>query len=467
VTESAILFLLRGLVEKSLVLAGEHGGETRYHMLETLRQHGAEKLHEAGEDTLLRARHLHWFLDLAERGKLGHRGPEEEWWRLRLQREMDNCRSALVWSHAEQDQQDTALGLAASLARFWWLNGFAGEGAAWIDRLLAGAPPNLTRAKALAAAAWLALRRGDPAARQLAEAALSLARELGDQRLIVTILHYLGDARFVDGDSAGARAALEEGLTLAEAMHWPYGIYPILRILGQVMAALGLQGEAVDCLRHAVALAREQQDLHMVSLIESVQGAVLLDMGDVAAARENLAEGLALGPDRSAAQAAQKLALLAGLEVAEGDMTRAFTLAGAATSLITIAQGQFPHWSLARLERDLKPAYETLNPIARATAWARGAAMCLDEAVSYALRRDVPTPMRPPLTEREREVAILLSQGLSNRDLATQLVISENTAKRHVEKILAKLGLHSRAKIASWAIQSGLVGTGPVQDRAR
>lgn len=63
---------------------------------------------------------------------------------------------------------------------------------------------------------------------------------------------------------------------------------------------------------------------------------------------------------------------------------------------------------------------------------------------------------RDPLTSREREVATLIARGLSNREIATQLSIAERTAVSHVEHIMNKLGLHSRAHIAAWAVRHGL-----------
>ncbi|HEY1296434.1 MAG TPA: LuxR C-terminal-related transcriptional regulator, partial [Chloroflexota bacterium] len=61
-----------------------------------------------------------------------------------------------------------------------------------------------------------------------------------------------------------------------------------------------------------------------------------------------------------------------------------------------------------------------------------------------------------PLTEREREVATLLAKGMSNREIAATLVISESTAEVHVKHILSKLGLRSRSQVAAWAAQRDL-----------
>ena len=66
----------------------------------------------------------------------------------------------------------------------------------------------------------------------------------------------------------------------------------------------------------------------------------------------------------------------------------------------------------------------------------------------------------PNLTRREREVAILVGQGLTNREIAARLFISERTAESHVEQIRGKLGFHSRSQIAAWVTSGGLTGNG-------
>ena len=63
------------------------------------------------------------------------------------------------------------------------------------------------------------------------------------------------------------------------------------------------------------------------------------------------------------------------------------------------------------------------------------------------------------LTKREQDVARLVAQGHSNRDISRQLVITEGTARVHVERILGKLDLHSRVQLAVWALSSGLLAT--------
>jgi non-specific serine/threonine protein kinase len=97
--------------------------------------------------------------------------------------------------------------------------------------------------------------------------------------------------------------------------------------------------------------------------------------------------------------------------------------------------------------------------------WSEGRAMPLGEVVAYAMRDEPEAPVasrpageRPlgPLSPRESEIAALVAQGRSNREIAATLYISERTAANHVQHILDKLGLHTRAEIAAWAARRGL-----------
>ena len=101
------------------------------------------------------------------------------------------------------------------------------------------------------------------------------------------------------------------------------------------------------------------------------------------------------------------------------------------------------------------------------TAFAEGKAMELEEAVEYAFSEEEsaaplsPAPEQPSadevptLTHREEEVATLVAQGMTNRQIATKLAISEHTAATHIRRILKKLELHSRAELATWITVQG------------
>jgi DNA-binding NarL/FixJ family response regulator len=66
-----------------------------------------------------------------------------------------------------------------------------------------------------------------------------------------------------------------------------------------------------------------------------------------------------------------------------------------------------------------------------------------------------------PLARRQRQVAALIAQGLTNREIGAELVIAESTVETYVKGILRKLRFRSRAQIAAWAVQQGLLATPP------
>jgi non-specific serine/threonine protein kinase len=113
-----------------------------------------------------------------------------------------------------------------------------------------------------------------------------------------------------------------------------------------------------------------------------------------------------------------------------------------------------------------------LRDQAFAAAWAEGRTVTLEEAIALALAQPEPAPAalangptvaKPadPLTGREREVAALIARGFSNRQIAEELVIAERTVHAHVGNILGKLGFPSRAQVAAWAVEQGLLTARP------
>jgi predicted ATPase len=104
-TSHAILPLLEMLIEKSLVVTEELGsGTARYRLLETVRQYSAEKLQEAGEEALVHARHLTYFLQLAEEAEQQLRGSDQARWLNLLETDQDNLRAALEWNPPEREE---------------------------------------------------------------------------------------------------------------------------------------------------------------------------------------------------------------------------------------------------------------------------------------------------------------------------------------------------------------------------
>jgi predicted ATPase/class 3 adenylate cyclase/DNA-binding CsgD family transcriptional regulator len=201
-----VLDQLTLLVDKSLVVAENTGGRTRYRLLETVRQYALEKLGESGEADAVRSRHRDYYTSMAALLD----APARTDYQQRLDQtevEMDNLRSALGWN-LETSDTEHALSLASSLQPFWLTRGRMLEGRAWFDTVFAQDDlnnlemPAAVRARALADTAVLKLWVGGSMGR--AERALAIARELGDPALLARTLTACG---FIAGASYNAEAA--------------------------------------------------------------------------------------------------------------------------------------------------------------------------------------------------------------------------------------------------------------------
>jgi predicted ATPase/DNA-binding SARP family transcriptional activator len=170
-TEDDTLDLLTRLVDKSMVTAARRAGRSRYHVLETLRAYGRQRLREAGTDDAIGSRHARYFTDLAEHAARGLHSADERSWVERTLPDYDNLRVAFERAASDRDA-DLALRLVTSLPELVHLR-VSYEAAGWAERVLDFAPPGhplfAATAGAAARGAW---NRGDfSRARQLAERA--------------------------------------------------------------------------------------------------------------------------------------------------------------------------------------------------------------------------------------------------------------------------------------------------------
>jgi predicted ATPase/DNA-binding CsgD family transcriptional regulator len=510
-----VLDLLLALVDKSLVVAEEHGQQMRYRLLETIRQYGAEHQRAAGEDGALRTRHLDWFLALAETAWPELTGPEQGQWLDRLEREHDNFRAALAWSQEASDPE-AGLRLAWALYRFWWWRGHLSEGRRWLARALERDVPRRgqARARALNAAAVLARAQADyTPARSLFEESLAIFRELGDRWGIANALQNLGSVSLLQGDYAAAATLIDESLALWRELGdtWGIGVAlgmrgalaldlrdyeragPLLEeslALGQklgdtwtIAGQLGIlaelareqgQYERARALLEALSLGQELGDRGGVAWSLSQLGRVACKQGDykeaIALCRESLRIFRERGESWGIAMCLESLARVAGATGQPEHAARLFGAAGTIREVIGFAvppalQGRH----LASHEQNVATVRSELAEGAFARAWAEGRATSLEQAIELAL-----APLEPagppdraphpssvvdsssPLTRREQEVAALVARGLTNRQVAEALVISERTASTHVTNILGKLGFATRAQVAAWAARQGL-----------
>ena len=447
---TAIVGLLDELVKKSLVALGQDAEDRpRYHLLETIHAYAREKLGRGAACSRLRVRHRDWFLEFAEQAEPHLLGPDQATWLAYLELEHDNLRAALELSIERRDA-GVATRLGAALWRFWYVRGHFFEGRAWLDRALA-LPGEASRARvvALFGASTLSFEQGDLArGRQLAATGRETALELGDEPLAAITLLLFGNIARIEGNYAAARRAYKELADLKRRQPEPYPqTLPIaLGALGHVELAEGRPREARRYYQEALAIEQAAGQRKDAANLLYRLGETALEEGKHAEARahfeESQALALTLGDQQRLAYVFEGLA---ALEVAYGQVARARRLAGAAAGLRerigTPRLGPERTW----LERRLAPIGGLSQP-----------ACDLDEALALS-RTPEPRlrmlPQRPleavRLTAREQQVAALVTEGLTNREIATALGTTPHTTAHHISSIMNKLGVHRRAQLAA------------------
>ncbi|WP_329117129.1 ATP-binding protein [Streptomyces sp. NBC_01465] len=451
---------LIALVDKSIVIRREGEGDDRYRMLDTIREYGAERLAASGEGQGLARRHRDHFLHIAREGYAGWFGPAQIAWMHRLDREIDNLRAAMEWSLSTPGEEAGAVAVSGALTGLWIGMGRALEGSRWSARAgatgaggpadramldfqrgacqviggqweeaadcylraaegygLAGDAHGRTQSLVYLSITYIHLGRTEEAARNDTEIDRSV-RDLGDRHLLAMHLRNAGDRSLRLGDPAAAEEILLRALdTFPPGEAWATGVTRFFLALARIA-----DGDAAGAQEHG------RQALRSFALLPDVFG-----IGNVAAV---LGWALVL-QDRHV-----EAAVLAG--VAAG------TRYGDVPLLVgdPLLLGLHAHFR--------EQAEQALGEAEFARLYAQGAAMELRRAVALALGEPPdpepgPAPLRTldVLTRREREVAALVHQGLSNREIAEKLVISKRTADAHVEHILAKLGFGSRGEIAA------------------
>jgi DNA-binding CsgD family transcriptional regulator/tetratricopeptide (TPR) repeat protein len=218
-----VLDQLTLLVDKSIVVAENTSGRTRYRLLETVRQYALERLGESGEADDVRARHRDHYVSVVDVLNTPAR-PDYRECLAGVDDDIDNLRTAFRWS-LEAGDTDTALRLASSLFPVWQDGGRNGEGLAWLDSALSPeasmspvAPALLARAlmdRVMLVAWTLRSDSLDESAR-----ALAMAREVGDPALVIRGLIARGVSTYLDEEMA--TAAFAEATELAQGLHDPW-----------------------------------------------------------------------------------------------------------------------------------------------------------------------------------------------------------------------------------------------------
>jgi predicted ATPase/class 3 adenylate cyclase/DNA-binding CsgD family transcriptional regulator len=425
-----ILDQLALLVDKSLVIAENSSGRTRYRFLETVRQYAQEKLGESGEAEAVRSRHRDHYtamaalLDAPARSDYQHRVEQAD-------EEMDNLRNSFGWS-IEAGDIAGALELASSLQPLWLSRGRIQEGLAWFDAVL---PDNAilddmeprVRARSLADKAvlysWISMYNladaeqalgiarelDDPAlrvralfacgsasvydaevsGRYLAEAS-DLARVLGDRLRLSQILIQQAQAAFVAGDPAAVRAAGEEGRDLADAIGDGFGSRQCRwRLAGAPL----FEGDLVESIvQHRAVIAESEANHDIMSLATAlmVLPHALAYHGEIDAALATAEAGIESATELGDVYLGGNYMALSVSQLAAGDIAAASEAADAGWSHLgglygtaSINSAYIAQTSLAR--GDLVAARNAVDDAVAATAgWFLAAALMIRARIAVA-----------------------------------------------------------------------------------
>ncbi|MEU8797303.1 LuxR C-terminal-related transcriptional regulator [Spirillospora sp. NPDC048819] len=460
-----IVEVLTGLLEKSIVQRADRGGRVRYRMLETLREYGAERLTARGPGEVDRLRHrcFDWYAELLRRARTELPSAAQVDWLAWFGRERANIRAVLgqVLPTADEETIRDALG---TLGRFWALNGILGESRHWMDRLLErrdttgrGWSDFLT-----VAALTMTLQNDLAVSGELLERALAQARAEDDQEGVAAALGGQGVAALFAGDFDLSLQLLGT----ADEMYGEAGNDDLFILLTEVFRGLAylFRNDLTAAITHAgqaVRLGEERGELWARSYGMLVWGLALWLGGDLDEAMERLRQALRIKRDLG-----DELGMTLGLEgiagclCSSGEFVRSAMLLGASDRMRESTQTSWfgPHHAILR-EIYIDQTVKALGRERFQAAFEEGKRLPLAYAIEDALRESTTAPGEPagkpadaahPLTEREFQVAGLVAEGLSNRDIAERLTIAKRTADSHVEHILAKLGYSSRAQIAVW-----------------
>jgi predicted ATPase/DNA-binding CsgD family transcriptional regulator len=458
-----VLRELRALVANSLVRRTDHpGGDSRYMLLETVREFGVECLQKSDEAAIIHRRHAAYFLALAERVEAQANTGEREAWLDLLESEQGNLHAALGWALEQQDAP-TAVGLSASLLPFWQFRFHSSVGRDWVRRALAldQDVPAPTMRKAVFCAGTLAYMHGDHAeATRLFADALRRYQEADDPGMTGRVELALGRLAWDEDDLDTARdwfdaaklrfARCGDEVGLAHSLHgmglvaYKDGDYPqaeaFLRDALTIWQSLGFSWELAQCIPgHLADVARAAGDL--TAAVTLYQECLSLNW-----ARQDLEN------------VSWSLAGLALIAASDGQMEQAVRLMALADHFEELTGAPLtPH---IRRDHDLAVRMLVDSVGAERFATIQASVRSADPSVEIgaALARSrretaksAPSHASLGLTQREREVLQMMAAGKSNQEIADALFVSLGTVKVHVTHILAKLDVKSRSAATDYA----------------
>jgi len=420
-----ILDLITSLVDKSLVIVEDRADEARYHLLETIRQYGRERLDASSEAAAVLSRHADYFSDLVRSAEPHFITPSRPQWVDRIQRELDDVRFVLAWTRTHDPARHVEL--AGRLGWFWYSSGLWTEGRRWLEDALSlpvAHTPDARRAAALFGAGVIASLQGNGAtARAWLEESAAIARAIGNRSLAAYADSYIGVALGQEGLMA-AEAPTRAALAWFDESGDLYGQRLALVVLATLLIRQGDLATARSVAEQAVRVARAYGLGRELGIARQVLGTVLLHRGEYDAAAATIADALrALRRDPQPFWMARAMELLGVVECARGQPLHAARLFGAADRRRKRMGAVLFHLDRERLAPSIAAAREAVGSERFDEAWAGSRDDDFDRVIELAIDaagRRVASPQSPalvPNATRETERATPPSVSLRARVL--------------------------------------------------
>ena len=477
VPDRQIVDLLGALVDKSILTRElRHGRVPRYWLLETLRQYGQQRLRELGEQITTQRRHLAWIGALA--GSAGAWDARQAESFTRMSSERDNLWAALSFCSREPAEVAAGARAAWHMMTFWACRGPFSDVRRVLTALAETAPQSsLARAQLLWVASVMAHRENDyGSCAALCDASLQIGTELKDVEVVAWSLLVGAIPLWAEADLAGATQRLESALTLAELMQVRHVELDARSTLCGILTAAGELDRAIELGEQALAISTSLGELWARGFALNYLGQATWLRGDRPRGEELAREAAACKhalDDRNGL--AIVLETLAWMAAELGQHERAACLLGAAERVRHETSQTLIELFRTQHERSASIAVQGLGRRSFDAAFARGRAMTISAGAAFAVEgkqpsKPPPVPMteRPlELTRRELEIARLVADDLTNKQIAARLFLSQRTVETHITNILNKLGLDSRIQLSHWMsdVTGPTTGGDPPRDR--
>ncbi len=383
-----VLNAVTSLIDKNILVQKElRDGESRFRMLEVVRDFAAEMLSSSGDAGAIARKHAEYFVALGETAEPFLQTAESEIWLARLEEEHDNIRAAMKWCL----EHDPPLGtrLAIAVRNYWLVHGHLTEGFGWLKAAAESGSEidPAMRFKLLNGFGLAARFRGDyETARKAYEDGLAAGRDAGDKPGIALSNRGLGLVAMQQNDLAAAATYFDEGLSISRDLQDDFGVAISLSFLGDLARTEGRYDDALPYFEEAIELFEKLDKRPALADALNNLGAAVFSTGQPDAAKAHFSKALGLAEGlNNRITVSFSLDGFAAVATSFGDTQRAARLSGAAENLrdligykIEPAERRFRETYLTRL-RDQMPGEEFLS------LYGDGRSLNLDQAIVAAL----------------------------------------------------------------------------------